>query len=307
MSEIISTISFRANLLNKCLKYTSRANDIINKWIRLSDEAEKLRLDDELSELILSARLSGLVTAVETLLNDILANVYVAYPLKLGKKTITVQDLNSSGTYIQAIKNIANSAVNEISYKSFRDYWVEWQNIVAKLPKISEDQINQFSEVKATRDLYVHNNGMVNELYLRKAGDKAREQKNSKVPLSQEYLDKVSELSIFFIETIKEGIIIKFGHCTKESVFREMWDATCCGKMVNFDTQWEVSKQPYHRKDYTWGWSSSEKAVFDFFLTIFHRNSEDISTDINYALYRWSSETSTGKVLRSWLESPFYI
>jgi hypothetical protein len=180
--------------------------------------------------------------------------------------------------------------------------------LVVNLEKVSEDQINIFAEVKATRDLYVHNNGKVNDQYLRKAGKKARSKDlNGKIPIDLDYINSASELAKAFISAIEDEITKKYSHCTKESVFREMWNTTRCGELLNFDIQWELSKKPYHKKNFEWPWSSSEKALFDFFQTVFLQNSKDIDTDMYYALYRWSPETPEGKVMRSWLESPFYI
>jgi hypothetical protein len=60
-----------------------------------------------------------------------------------------------------------------------------------------------------------------------------------------------------------------------------MWDATCCEMLVPFDKQWEVSTKAYHTKDYRWGWSSSEKALLDVFLRLFHGECIEITTDIS--------------------------
>lgn len=308
MNQNLSTIAFRANLLENLKELCFNTKDIIGRWEKLNAETSKISLENELLELMFSARLSGLVTAIETLLNDTLLNIYIAFPLKIGKKNLSIHDLISSGTYLQTIKAIAANSVNDLSYKSFREYWDEWQKFAVKVPTISEDEINAFSEMKATRDLYVHNNGKINDLYLRKAGEKARRPNNrDKIPLDETYIASASKLSEAFVSKIEQLLLKNYINCTKESVFREMWEATCCGKLVNFCLQWELTSSPYHRKDYKWSWSSSEKALFDVFLKIFHGKSELISTDLTYAPYRWSPESAEGKVIRSWIESPFYI
>lgn len=308
MTKTLSTIAFRANLLYRCKHYIDNAKDIVSRWSKLDTATKSISLDIELSELLLSARLSGLVTAVEILLSDTLADVFLAYPPKLGKKQISIQDLNASGSFLQTIKRISTIVVNELSYSSFKDYIAEWQKLVTPLHGITEDQIQTFVEIKATRDLYVHSNGKLNEIYERKAGEKARApDTKGKMPLDEFYINTASNLAGEITCAIENGISSRYANCTKEAVFREMWNATCCGKLLEFDKQWEVSTQPYHKKNFNWPWSSSEKALFDVFLRIFCGKSAEIETDIEYALYRWSADTAEGVVIRSWLESPFYI
>jgi hypothetical protein len=307
MTKILSTIAFRANLLYRCKNHIDNAKDIISRWSKLSTATKAISLELELSELLLSARLSGLVTAVEILLNDTLADVFIAYPPKLGKKQISIQDFNASGSFLQTIKRISTIVVNELSYSSFKDYLAECQKLVTPLHGITEDQILTFAEIKATRDLYVHSNGKLNEIYERKAGEKARKPDKGKIPLDEFYIDTASTLAGEIVCAIETEISSSYAHCTKEAVFHEMWDATCCGKLLAFDKQWEVTTQPYHKKDFNWPWSSSEKALFDVFLRIFCGKSDEIETDIEYALYRWRADTAEGMVIRSWLESPFYI
>ncbi len=308
MKNILNSIAFRAKLVNRFEGYIDNAKAVLSRWANLHSVTTALSLDFELSELLLSARLSGLVTAVEILLNDVLSDIFISYPPKLGKRQISIQDLNASGSFIPTIKRISTVAVNELSYSSFKDYLAEWQKLVSPLHGITEEQIMSFIEIKATRDLYVHSNGKLNEIYEHKSGEKARRPNSKgKIPLDESYIHNASTLTEAIIISIEKEILSNYAHCTKEAVFREMWNATCCGKLLKFDKQWEITNKPYYKKDFNWPWSSSEKALFDFFLRIFFGKSDEITTDITYALYRWSAETAEGMIIRSWLESPFYI
>jgi len=216
MTQILSTIAFKASLLEKLKEQCLYAKDIIGRWSKLSVETSKISLDADLKELMLSARLTGLVTAIETLLNDALVNIFIAYPPKFGKKSISAQDFISSGTYLQTIKNMASSSVNDLSYKTFKEYLDEWQKLAVKLPIISEEQINTFTEIKATRDLYIHNNGKINDLYMRKAGEKARRPENKgKMPIDDSYISSASSLSEFIVSAVEDALLNKFNNCTK--------------------------------------------------------------------------------------------
>lgn len=49
---------------------------------------------------------------------------------------------------------------------------------------------NKYVEINATRDLIVHNNGIVNEFYIRKSGDRARAQPGDRINVDFEYFDE---------------------------------------------------------------------------------------------------------------------
>lgn len=308
MSDTLATISFRANLLLRCNKCIKTSTQNFARWESLIDAVKSVQLDASQRELLNSARLAGLVTIVESVLNDILVEALVAYPGKLCKKQVTVQELNNTGSCLATFMLVAQKTANDMAYLNFKEYLKVWQDYVGELSSLSENHIGDFAEIKATRDVYVHNNGKPNEIYERKAGIKTRQtDTNGKLPIDDRYLQGASALSASIMDAVSTTIESHYGNCTKETIFREMWEATCCGEMVPFDQQWEVSTHPYHRKEFNWLWSHSEKALFDVFLRIFHTQSPDITTDIQYALYRWSPDTAEGQVIRSWIEDPFYL
>jgi len=56
--------------------------------------------------------------------------------------------------------------------------------------ELPEDVKTDYAEVKATRDLLVHNSGIVNRIYLRKVGEKARASEKDLIPLDDEYFSE---------------------------------------------------------------------------------------------------------------------
>ncbi len=45
-------------------------------------------------------------------------------------------------------------------------------------------------EIKATRDLLVHNSGVINRLYLSKAGNQSRGEDGEEIPINKEYIEQ---------------------------------------------------------------------------------------------------------------------
>jgi len=92
----------------------------------------------------------------------------------------------------------------------------------------------------------------------------------------------------------------------KTVAFREMWEATRLNSLVGFDDAWKIENAEMVRpKTIEWLWSSSEKALYDFFLGIYSPSHPDRTTDAIEALLRWPPPYVESRVIASWMESPF--
>jgi len=74
-----------------------------------------------------------------------------------------------------------------IAYKRPVD-WFEYLNGRVDLGCPSPDQIKDLAEIKASRDLLIHNRGIVNRAYLNKAGDRARFTDGDRLNIPEPYL-----------------------------------------------------------------------------------------------------------------------
>jgi hypothetical protein len=98
--------------------------------------------------------------------------------------------------------------LNELKYQQI-DKWFSY--LVNLVNKTSPDAhtLGQLAEAKATRDLLVHNNGVVNKIYMRKAGINARAKIGERIPLSGTYLADVWRIIIATVNRISEVLIQK--------------------------------------------------------------------------------------------------
>ncbi len=76
--------------------------------------------------------------------------------------------------------------LNDLRYENLRE-WFATLNRAVQLDCPSEDEIDALAEVKAARDILEHNAGVVNDLYLRKAGKKARYTAGEQVEIDDSY------------------------------------------------------------------------------------------------------------------------
>ncbi len=61
----------------------------------------------------------------------------------------------------------------ELSYRRVAD-WFAYLDGIAKLGCPTPDQIQRLAEIKASRDVLVHNGGIANRIYVEKSGELAR-------------------------------------------------------------------------------------------------------------------------------------
>jgi hypothetical protein len=73
----------------------------------------------------------------------------------------------------EIISTVLLKQLNELRYEKVRD-WFDALNKSVKLGCPTEDETDSLAEVKATRDILEHNGGVVNDIYVRKAGRKTR-------------------------------------------------------------------------------------------------------------------------------------
>ena len=153
-----------------------------------------------------------IVTTIEAMLSDMVREVILAYPKKLGSKKkidlVTVLESDS----IEAIHAAAiDSHLNELAYKSPKDFAVEVEDLLG-VNLLEIPAYHTYIEVKATRDIHIHNSGVTNEIYLEKTGSHARVHKVKMVlPVDNSYFLKAYEASLQIVDALREELYKKWG------------------------------------------------------------------------------------------------
>jgi hypothetical protein len=130
-----------------------------------------------------------LTTVFEAFLFDFLQLLLTNDPRHLAqKKQIEVGLALSAVDRAALILLIAERELNELKYDR-PVAWFEYMNKIVKLGCPTSDEIDRIVEMKAARDLIIHNSGIVNKTYLDKAGAKARYALGDKLVIERPYLD----------------------------------------------------------------------------------------------------------------------
>ena len=82
------------------------------------------------------------------------------------KRQLTYETIISVGSSDKLVRHMALREINEVGYKSTRDQWSYYASrFGAEVDKSGVD-LEKLVEMYAERNLLVHNNGIVNEIYL---------------------------------------------------------------------------------------------------------------------------------------------
>jgi hypothetical protein len=86
----------------------------------------------------------------------------------------------------EIISNVLMKQLNDLKYENIREWFAELNKAV-KLGCPSDDEADSLAEIKATRDILEHNAGVVNDVYIRKAGKKARYTVGVRIDIDDSY------------------------------------------------------------------------------------------------------------------------
>ena len=187
------------------------------------------RTDAELKEIynhytskgLFEAFLVNSVSQFESFLADVLITFLNHYPLRVTETVqgvpacpnISPKELVAAPDKAQLVQRVFEDHVANI----FRQRPILYMTYVAKLLSVKNDpSFADYFEVAATRDLVVHNNNVVNALYLEKSGAKARGSIGDKLSVDESYyysaLAKLKKVS----GAIKRDVEKKYGKSDEE-------------------------------------------------------------------------------------------
>lgn len=248
------------------------------------------------------------VSIFENYLNDILFNLLISFPKKFGKKQFEIEELKEEGSLLALFEKKASQTILELAYGKFDAYLDKFSKIAELTEKITIEKIEIVNEIKLTRDVYIHNDGKTNYIYLQKAGQKSRiDRENEILPIDINYattsIDHIADL----LEEIFDKIPANYKNSSHRRVFKTMWENTCLNRRVKFETAWEVlSEETFTIKDNEteYGFSHSEVEVYKMFKDIYLGTN---TTDFGYLFRRWSPKSKEHQIALSWLNYPFWL
>jgi hypothetical protein len=144
-----------------------------------------------------------LVTTIEALVGDILRETLIEFPVKISNKRKLDFEVVLEANSLEEIKiSLVNSIINELSYKSPKDFAEEFSKYVG-INLLEKPTFHKYIELKATRDIYIHNQGIANEIYLSKADRLSRVKSGHFLPVDIQYFLQSYECCIQITEILE--------------------------------------------------------------------------------------------------------
>ena len=150
-----------------------------------------------------------IVTSFEAFFFSLLETLLIERPERLPKeKKIEYGEILGCNDFDEVIEKVVERELHELKFKSV-SAWFEKLRGMVKMKCPNETEIPLLAEIKATRDLLIHNSGLVNKIYIKKAGDLARGKLGKPISMSDKYLLESLNLVVKIVKDVSKAVIAK--------------------------------------------------------------------------------------------------
>lgn len=161
-----------------------------------------------------------ILTIIEAMLSDVTREIILRYPNKIGgNKQVSTKAILKSGSLTEIHLHVVNKILNELSYKSPKDYAKDVEDYLS-INLLECNVFEKYVEIKATRDIYIHNRGIVNEVYIEKTRSHSRAKIGQRLPVDVNYFMESYEICLSFTEWL-------------EKEFHEKWHSSDYEERIN--------------------------------------------------------------------------
>ncbi|REJ75210.1 MAG: hypothetical protein DWQ34_27260 [Planctomycetota bacterium] len=158
-----------------------------------------------------SATFQHFVSLLEHFVFDLLRAWLTEYPRSLSGKEVEFRIVLDAAGKSEIIAAVVEREVLGIAYQRLAE-WFEHLERIAKLGCPTADQIQRLAEIKASRDVLVHNNGVTNSRYVGKSMGQARFAEGEALELPEVYHRESWQLIRQVVTDVADAAINKLGN-----------------------------------------------------------------------------------------------
>jgi len=168
-------------------------------------------LEQTINRDLFAQALVPAVAVTEGYLADMLSIVLRAFPKKLGssEKKVDLPLVLESSDLEELLGKIISNQIYTAFYASPVKYFMYIEDTLSV--SIPEARKKTYAEVKATRDICVHNGGVANKIYVEKSGDRARAEDGEPLPLDQTYFSSAIMGMKGIVQSAYSELLKKYG------------------------------------------------------------------------------------------------
>ena len=219
------------------------------------------------------------VASFENSINDTIRILLKNIPEKLDLKTesISKKELIYGNPLMQAIENKVNY-VGRQNLSDILKYFTKIAGISNDL--IDDEELNNLIEIKATRNLLIHNNLIENSFYKETAGPKIRkgEGMHRRLKIDRKYLYESLLVMRTILRKFRTELTSKYADYTRANAIKKLFEYMFPTPIMVFDNEFEIDedkdvigslKRKTSQKE---GLSSSERLYYDIWVAHSHSN-----------------------------------
>jgi hypothetical protein len=135
---------------------------------------------------LMSATFQDFVSHSERFTFEFLRAWLTEYPRSLSGNELKFRTVLDATDKDEIIADVVEKEILGLAYKRVAD-WFAYLEHKAQLGCPTQDQIREIAEIKAARDVLVHNNGVANAIYIGKSMGRARFADGEKLTLTERY------------------------------------------------------------------------------------------------------------------------
>jgi hypothetical protein len=153
---------------------------------RIDEQALLGRAQLYVTDYLRSSTFQHFVTLFEDFFFDLVRHWLAAYPGSLSKKQVEMGTILKAPDTTAIVLTVVDKELNELKYERVAD-WFAYLERLTNLGCPAVDEIEKLAEIKASRDILVHNHGLANATYVSKAGSRARCRDGERLEIPEQY------------------------------------------------------------------------------------------------------------------------
>ncbi len=176
------------------------------------------------------------VASMEVMIADVLQYFLRSFPQKLSANELKFEKEIFFENYFGLLRKAVDTHINSLSYKSFEDFFNKLLKYLSlDWPVFQQAFGDDIKEIKATRNLLLHNNLVLNDQYSVTAGVKKRERPTIDKP----YLQRTLQVLLEFEERLRRKLLEKYKDYTRINANKRLWSFLFQSPVMPYDDFWQ--------------------------------------------------------------------
>ncbi len=148
------------------------------------------------------------VSIFESFFFRFMERIFLHNPWSFARSQLDFEAVLRAADRDEIMLGVIRKQLNDLKYESPREWFAALKRTV-RISSPSDDDIESIAELKATRDIIEHNDGVVNATYFRKAGKKARNVVGIYLDLDDNYFLECWRLVIRVVDEVCEEAAVR--------------------------------------------------------------------------------------------------